>query len=377
MCNLPNVAVLGANGFVGFRLIEWLVLHQLAHIRPIVRSFQSLARLARFDLDTLDCRIADATITEELTAQLSGCEILFHCVVGDRKTILKSAEAAYRASAQAGVKRIVYLSSAVVHGHNPLPTTHDDSKLILKQPFEYNVSKIMAERLLHQLRQDGAVEVVTLRPSIVFGPRSQWFTAKIASDLLAGKAYLVEDGAGICNTIYVDNLVTAMWKGATNKEAANEDFIVTDGEKVTWKDLYTSVADAVGVDMLTVPSLKKESLLEINQILKQQEMQNKIVHPRLIRAVQALIPTRRINSLQKKFLPSFISNLSLKEKEIKSINAVLPNLDRETMSLQQCQYVLPITKAKKILGYQPSISFSEGCRRSNYWIKFAFGLLNN
>jgi nucleoside-diphosphate-sugar epimerase len=106
-------------------------------------------------------------------------------------------------------------------------------------------------------------------------------------------------------------------------------------------------------------------------------MQNKIVHPRLIRAVQALIPTRRINSLQKKFLPSFISNLSLKEKEIRSINAVLPNLDRETMSLQQCQYVLPITKAKKILGYQPSISFSEGCRRSNYWIKFAFGLLNN
>ena len=377
MFNLPNVAVLGANGFVGFRLVEWLILHQLAHVRPIVRSFQSLARLARFDLDTLDCRIADATITEDLAAQLSGCEILFHCIVGDHKTILKSAEAAYRASAQAGVKRIVYLSSAVVHGHNPLIATHDDSKLILKQPFKYNVSKVMSEHLLRQLRQDGAVEVVTLRPSIVFGPRSQWFTAQIASNLLAGKAYLVEDGIGICNTVYVDNLVTAMWKGAVTKEAANQDFIITDGEKVTWKDLYSSVADAVGVDMATVPSLKKESLIEINQILKQQETLNKIVHPRLIRAVQKLVTTRKINSLQKKFLPSFISNFSPDTKEIEPINALLPRLDQETMSLQQCQYVLPITKAKKILRYQPSISFFEGCQRSNHWIKFAFGLLNN
>jgi nucleoside-diphosphate-sugar epimerase len=374
MSKIPTVAVLGANGFVGFRLIEWLTLNQLANVRPIVRSLSNWAKLITLDLNTLDCRIADATLTDDLASQLQDCEILFHCVVGDRKTILKSAEAAYRASAQAGVKRLVYLSSAVVHGHNPIQGTHDDSQLITKQSFEYNVSKVMSEHLLRRLRQDQAVEVVTLRPSIVFGPRSQWFTTQIASDLLNRKAYLVDEGAGICNTVHVDNLVTAMWKGAMTIEAANQDFIITDGERVTWRDLYSAVADAIDVDITTVPTIKKESLPELNRIIKQQKIIKKVAHSRFISVVKKLVLPKRKNTIENKFLQISTSNLS--EKPIDDIYTLLPSLDQEIISLQQCQYVLPITKAKKLLGYQPLISFSEGCQKTKHWIKFAFGLEN-
>ena len=34
----------GANGFIGNRLVEWLVLHDLATVRPLVRSFRGMAR---------------------------------------------------------------------------------------------------------------------------------------------------------------------------------------------------------------------------------------------------------------------------------------------------------------------------------------------
>ncbi|MEB3119668.1 MAG: NAD(P)-dependent oxidoreductase [Snowella sp.] len=374
MSKIPTVAVLGANGFVGFRLVEWLTFHQLANVRPIVRSLSSLAKLNKLDLDKLDYRIADATLTDNLASQLKDCEILFHCVVGDRQTILKSAEAAYRASAQAGVRRLVYLSSAVVHGHNPIQGTHDDSELITKQPFEYNVSKVMSEHLLRRLRQDQAVEVVTLRPSIVFGPRSQWFTAQIASDLLNGKAYLVDEGAGICNTVYVDNLVAAMWQGAMTIEAANQDFIITDGERVTWRDLYSAVADAINVDIMTVPTLKKELLPEFNRIMKRQEIIKKVANSPFIRVVKKLALAKITDAIENKFLQISASNLG--EKKIDDIPTLLPSLDQEIISLQQCQYVLPITKAKKLLGYQPLISFSEGCHRTQHWIKFAFRLEN-
>jgi nucleoside-diphosphate-sugar epimerase len=78
--------------------------------------------------------------------------------------------------------------------------------------------------------------------------------------------------------------------------------------------------------------------------------------------------------IENKFLQISTSNLD--EKTIDDIYTLLPSLDQEIISLQQCQYVLPITKAKDLLGYQASISFSEGCQRTKYWIKFAFGLEN-
>ena len=75
--------------------------------------------------------------------------------------------------------------------------------------FRTTTRKVRAEWKLRKLRQQGNVELVILRPGIVFGPRSQW-TAGFADDLLKNEAYLVDGGHGICNSIYVDNLVHAI-----------------------------------------------------------------------------------------------------------------------------------------------------------------------
>lgn len=377
MVDQPLYAVAGANGFVGYRLVEWLTLFGVAHVRPLVRTYAGLARLARFDLDA---RVVDATDGDALAAQLDGCDVLFHCVVGDRDTILRSVEAAYRACVKAQVRRLVYLSSAVVHGNTPDPGTVEGVELHDLQPFEYNVSKVLAERRLRDLCLDALVEVVTLRPCIVYGPRSKWWTAQIAEDLWHNRAYLLDGGGGICNCVYIDNLVEALYLAANaGPDAIYQEYFITDGVRVTWWDLYNSVAEALGLGLERVHIIESAPLAraaaaceaaQINAVVPvavrekwaaeiERWSRPRTMYRRLTRAVREVSPFTARTSV-----PVFQPALP----------AGLPSLEWETASLQLCQIVLPIDKARRELGYAPHCTFAEGSRLTGEWLRFAYGL---
>ncbi|MBI2320640.1 MAG: NAD-dependent epimerase/dehydratase family protein [Chloroflexi bacterium] len=354
MSERPTVAVLGASGFVGTRLIEWLVLRDLAQVRPIVRSYRSLARVARFDLDW---RLADARDPVAL-------------------------ERAYRAAARAGVRRLVYVSSAVVHGLAPAPGTHDESPLLAKQPFAYNVSKVLAEERLRRLRADGAVEVVTLRPMIVFGPRSRWWSAQIAGDLLAGQACLLDGGEGICNTIYVDNLVHAMWQAAWAPGAANQDFLVADGERVTWRDLYAAVAEAIGVAVDAVPSVPSATLPKLLSAQRRAALRaagrrfawalGETLQATVVQTAREVLPSRLLDLLKPRW--GALRALGAVSADTGAAGRPALVVDREMAALQSCRAVLPVDKARRLLGYAPPVPFAEGSRRTGAWLRFVFGL---
>lgn len=365
MAERMTVAVLGASGFIGNRLTESILFNDLATVRPIVRSFRSLSRLARFNIDT---RIADATDRKALAANLAGCDVVFHCVVGGHATIIKSIEATYRAAADAGVKRLVYLSSAVVHGHNPAPGTNDDSELLASQDFEYNVSKVQAEARLKELSADGKVETVVLRPCIVFGPRSQWWTAQIATQLMTKSAYLVEGGSGICNTIYVDNLVQAMWLAATTPAAAGQAFLLTDGERVTWRDFYSGIAAAVGVDLKEVASVPIDEMRTLQR--------STVVRKRFAKIKQSQVSRMAIGMMSEKAKHVARAVLSTPPPPpgTPAPPPGGPAVDPEVASLQWCESVLPIEKARRVLGYQPRLSYGEATARTAAWLQFALGV---
>lgn len=157
----PRIAVVGASGFIGSRLVEMLHLESLAEIRPIVRRLSGLARSARFSVPG---RVADAFDATALRNAFEGCEIVVHAVAGDRRTILGTLAPTYQAAQKARVQRLVYLSSASVHGQAPLPGTDESSPLNARQSVPYNNSKVGAERRLRRLRRGGDVELVILRP---------------------------------------------------------------------------------------------------------------------------------------------------------------------------------------------------------------------
>jgi nucleoside-diphosphate-sugar epimerase len=370
MSDRPTVAIIGAGGFVGGRLAEYLLLHDLATVRPITRSFKGHARLSRF---VLDARIADATSESALTPHLKGCDTVYHCVVGGHETIVASVEAAYRAAAAAGVRRLVYLSSAVVHGDDPAPGTDEDTPLIKDQPFAYNVSKVIAESRLEELRQDGRVETVVLRPCIVFGPRSQWWTAQIAKELLAGSAYLIDGGSGICNTVYIDNLVNAMWLAAIRPEAANQTFLITDGERVTWRELYESVATALDMDLSGVPSVDAAT---VAAGVRAEEKKQRADRARSTLFWQMARPL--MSSAIKGVLLRLYDVPAHPPRPAPPASAAVikppPVVDREIASLQSWRYVLPILRARTLLGYEPRFTFADGAKRTAEWLRFSSGI---
>ncbi len=373
MADQHHFAVLGANGFIGHRLVEWLTLLNVAEVRPLVRSFAGLARLARFDLDA---RVVDATNEAALAENLKGCEALFHCVVGDRDTIIKSVEACYRACVKAEVHRFVYLSSAVVHGNIPEPGTTDTTDLLDYQPFEYNVSKVMAERRLREVYARGECEVVTLRPCIVYGPRSKWWTAQIAEDILKGRAYLLDGGTGICNTVYVDNLMEAMLAAALEApQVAFQEYLITDGERVTWWDLYNSVAEALGIGMDRVHMLEAAPIWQAAALREPAMIAQATGKPyppedggllqSIRKAAARVLPLGRSNGHAAVPPPT---------QEPKDEGQGVLQPDWETASLQLCQVQLPIDKARKELNYNPSIKFAEAVRLTGEWLRFAYGI---
>ena len=251
-----KVAIVGANGFIGSRAVEMFHLLNLAQVRPIVRRYAGLARLARFELGSqgtaLDYRVADAFDQAAMKKGFEGCAFVVHAVAGDSETILGTLAPTYHAAQAAGVKRFIYLSTASVHGQNPAPGSNENSPLNMRQPIAYNNAKVKAEQVLGQLRAQGNVETVILRPGIVLGPRAIW-GAHFADALLAGEAYLMQQGRGICNSIYIDNLIHAIYLAMTAPQIDGQAFLVGDQETVTWADVYRPIATALGVDLDQLP----------------------------------------------------------------------------------------------------------------------------
>ena len=361
-----KVAILGANGFIGTRTVEMLHLEGLADVRPVVRSMYNLARLSKFDLD---CRVADAFDQSALRTAFEGCDIVIHAIAGDHKTIVDSLSPTYYASEAAGVRRIVYLSSASVHGQSPGAGTDEKSTLDNRQPIAYNNSKVFAEEQLRKLRKNGSVEVVMLRPSIVFGPRSFWISS-FASDLLSGQAYLVNRGKGICNSIYIDNLIHAIYLSCNTTGIDGEAFIVGDNETITWADLYRPIADALGFDLDKLPeAIYKPVTLSGKERLKE------LLDGRPARVVLSFVPDRLLRATKASVsalltrAPQYPSPWTLPKLHDKSLSEPIASLEMKL--LYECQYKLPDTKARKVLGYQPIVSFHEAARRTIGWLTFA------
>lgn len=354
-----KIGIVGASGFVGNRAAE--VFYEQGHeIRPIVRSQASAERLTP---KSLDYQIASAFDQSQLAVAFKGCDVVIHSVLGSPGLIRGSVEPAYKAAQKAGVRRIIYLSSMIVHRSAPAVGTTEASPLVEKQQFPAHPAKIYAERKLLKLRQNGAVEVVIFRPGIVFGPRSRW-VSELANQLCQGTAYFINEGKGICNSVYIDNLIHGIQLGITTPAADGEAFFVGDREQVTWFDFYRPFAEAFGVDPNQIPNLLVPEFTHS----RKQELIGAVVNSQFVQKFLASVPEdfkqNLKNIIPKRNKPSVAQVEELPKME----NKPEPVVNEMMAELQQSQYKLPFDKAERILGYQPIVSFDEGCRLSIEWL---------
>jgi nucleoside-diphosphate-sugar epimerase len=348
----PCVAVVGAGGFIGTRLVEMLHLEGDATVRPIVRQASALASAARF---ALDGRVADARDLPALRRALHGAEIVVHAVAGDPATITSSAVAVYQAAAAAGCRRLVYLSSAAVHGQSPEPGTDERSPLSDRQPIAYNNAKVRAERALAELRRGGRVELVVLRPAIVFGPRSAWIAA-LADAYAAGTAHFAGTADGICNALYVDDLVHAVRLAAT-APADGETYLVGDDAGPTWRELYRPFVEALGGRIEVLPI--------VPYVPPERGLAERLERVRASAPVQSAL--QRLPERLRLALVAFYAAAARRETSVAS--AITPT--HELALLHACRVKLPWEKARRELGYAPPVGVAEGIRRTLGWLAFA------
>ena len=241
-----TVLVTGATGFLGGHLVERLAASGV-RVRAAVRRFRAAARIARFPPETVEMREFDLAAPDAsggLDDLLEGCAAVFH-LARDREAAAPNLLGARRlgaACARRGI-RLVFTGAYPEHSAGPdgfLPESElpDDAR-----PPSAGAS---CERELARLRRESGLEVVVLRPTVVYGPFAADSPEPRGRALLAGRLVLPSPGDGICNAVYVDDVVSALLLAAVKDEAAGETFLVSGAEHPTWLEARAARAAALG-----------------------------------------------------------------------------------------------------------------------------------
>lgn len=255
-----RVLVTGASGWVGRRLCQRLQ-QQGLDLCAAVRSRQSWlpgdrqVSVAALDAAT-DWQPALAGV--QRVVHLAARVHVMHDTSADplaefRRVNLDGTLNLARQAAVAGVKRFVFISSVKVNGECTRPG-HAFSESDPAQPQDpYGLSKWEAERGLRQLALQTGMQVVIIRPPLVYGPGVK---ANFAALLRAVRQGLPLPLGAIHNhrsLVALDNLVDFILLCLDHPLAANETFLVSDGCDLSTTELVRGLARAAGAPVRLLP----------------------------------------------------------------------------------------------------------------------------
>jgi len=259
--NRSRVLITGANGFVGRALTHYM-LEKGWPVTCAVRSDDSPddGRARKVILPAMD----------ECTAwsdALSGCGVVIHLaarvhVMNDsaadplaefRKTNVEGTLNLARQAAAAGVKRFVFISSVKVNGEQTLPGQAFTEADAARPQDAYGQSKYEAEQGLMAIAGQTGMEVVIIRPPLIYGAGVK---ANFASMLDYVKRGIPLPLGAIHNKrsfVYLGNLLSLIECCADHPAAANQVFLVSDGNDLSTTALLRGCATALGIEARLLP----------------------------------------------------------------------------------------------------------------------------
>jgi nucleoside-diphosphate-sugar epimerase len=247
---MSRVLVTGANGFIGSHLVRKFI-SEGHDVSGLVRTTSDLSLI---DNTNLSLVYGDITDRSSLAKSLEGADILIHnaglasdwgSLAAFRQVNVEGTKNVAKVAAECGVRRIVYMSTAAVHGFNhTAPVCENDP---VNPVFNYSISKLEAENWLFSFAKKTDIEVSAVRPGNVFGPDDHTFIRKYIDGMLTGRIAYVNGGRSFTCPTYVGNLVDAVYLAAFHRKAAGEVFIVTDGLEITWKQFTETIAEKLGI----------------------------------------------------------------------------------------------------------------------------------
>lgn len=245
MTSEMKILVTGAGGFIGGWLVEQLYLTGHRNVRAGIRRWSSGARIGRFPVEIVLCDVLDYP---QVGQALKGVDAVIHCATGSSDVIIKGTENLLNASSHNGVKKFIHLSTIDVYGN---AAGEIDEVFPVRVTGEiYGDSKIEAERICWTFAKKG-LPIVVLRPSIVYGPYSKLWVTKLAERLRSGRwGTLRQIGEGLCNLVYVQDLINAAFICLTSEKATGQAFNISGSEVITWNEYFRRFNAALGLPPL-------------------------------------------------------------------------------------------------------------------------------
>ncbi len=257
------ILITGAAGFVGKALVQRLIADDESRRLVVTvrkdwpRWPEQVQAIANGNLNpSTDWSVAleGVSVVVHLAARVH----VMHDTAGDPLTAFCAVNVVgtlnlARQAATAGVKRFVFISSIKVNGEST-SSGKAFTELATPNPQDaYGQSKHEAEQVLRQLRADTGMEVVIIRPPLVYGPGVKANFAALMRAVQRGWPLPLGAIHNKRSLVALDNLVDFIVTCITHPQAANQTFLVSDGQDLSTTELVRGMAQAAGLPARLLP----------------------------------------------------------------------------------------------------------------------------
>lgn len=369
-----RVLVTGATGLIGGRLCEVMALTGAFEPRPFVHSAGSAWRIARFPLDFAMGDLRDGASVDRAMA---GCDAVVHLARGGDAVMRRGLENVLRAAVTHRVSRFVHISSVAVYGSQPPPDSVSEAAPATRSDLRYGNAKLEQEHRVLRYRRRHGLDVVILRPPNVYGPFAS-FTVGMVNTIRSHGVVIVDGGRNPCNLVYVDNLVEAIFLALWRPEAPGHVFHVTDREPVSWERCITDHAALVGVDVPRVAAaelvpparerLLRDSLRVLPGVIADREFWRPLTRIPIVRRAQTLLSSW-LPEQTKQVVRGWLRGWESVRRNGSPDRRV--RVDHPFIAGQKRTVPHSSEKARQLLGYTAPVSYDEGMRLTEAWLRQA------
>ena len=296
----PRILITGAPGWLGSRLLE--VLRQggegiepwpLEPTRCLVHP-ASQAMLAGEAIEEVAGDIADAEAARALCAGAEGA-VLFHLagVIHPRRRLselervnVTGTRNLLAAAAQAGVRRIVAVSSNSPFGFNRTADECFDESSPYRPYMGYGRSKQQMEELVQQAQVAGELETVIVRAPWFYGPHQPPRQTLFFQMIRQGRFPILGDGEQRRSMAYVDNLCQGLLRAAGSERAVGQSYWIADARPYSINEIVATVVQVLEQDFgmpcskrqLHLPGLLSDAATVADGMLQRLGLYNQKIH---------------------------------------------------------------------------------------------------
>ena len=253
-----NILITGANGYVGRRLSSSLFTKPDLKLTAAVRSHLDIPAHQIAEVCGLDGGIdwSELIVDQNVLIHVAARAHIMKDEVADpaaeyRRVNVDGTLNLARQAATAGLKRFIFISSIGVNGNvSTQPFTEDDKA----NPAElYAQSKWEAEQGLWEIQSETGMELVIIRPPLVYGPNAPGNFGSLMRWVEKGVPLPLGAIHNQRSFVALDNLVELIITCIDHPEAANQVFLAGDGQDLSTTDLLRGVARAMGKPSRLIP----------------------------------------------------------------------------------------------------------------------------